>query len=65
MVGMDSGTPPVLFVVGTAGAGKSSLVTAFQRWSRFLETDAIAVNLDPGASEFTTMLNLMSETSYL
>ena len=33
MVGMDSGTPPVLFVVGTAGAGKSSLVTAFQRWS--------------------------------
>jgi len=49
MVGMDSGTPPVLFVVGTAGAGKSSLVTSFQRWSRFLETDAIAVNLDPGA----------------
>ncbi len=49
MVGLDSGTPPVIFVVGTAGAGKSSLVTAFQRWSRFLETDAIAVNLDPGA----------------
>ena len=49
MVGMDSGTPPVLFVVGTAGAGKSSLVTSFQRWSRFLEIDTIAVNLDPGA----------------
>lgn len=49
MVGLDSGTPPVLFVVGTAGAGKSSLVTSFQRWSRFLETDVIAVNLDPGA----------------
>jgi GTPase SAR1 family protein len=49
MVGLDSGTPPVLFVVGTAGAGKSSLVTAFQRWSRFQEVDAIAVNLDPGA----------------
>ena len=49
MVGLDSSTPPVIFVVGTAGAGKSSLVTAFQRWSRFLETDAIAVNLDPGA----------------
>ena len=49
MVGQDSGTPPVLFVVGTAGAGKSSLVTAFQRWSRFQEVDAIAVNLDPGA----------------
>ena len=50
MVGQDSGTPPVLFVVGTAGAGKSSLVTSFQRWSRFLETDVIAVNLDPGLS---------------
>ena len=37
MVGLDSGTPPVIFVVGTAGAGKSSLVTAFQRWSRFLK----------------------------
>ena len=49
MVGQDSGTPPVLFVVGTAGAGKSSLVTSFQRRSRFLETDVIAVNLDPGA----------------
>ena len=23
--------PPVIFVVGTAGAGKSSLVTSFQR----------------------------------
>ena len=28
---------------------KSSLVTSFQRWSRFIETEAIAVNLDPGA----------------
>ena len=49
MVGIDHGAPPVLFVVGTAGAGKSSLVTSFQRWSRFLETEVIAVNLDPGA----------------
>ena len=45
----DATTPPVLFVVGTAGAGKSSLVTAFQRWSRFLEVDVLAINLDPGA----------------
>jgi GPN-loop GTPase len=49
MVGMDSSTPPVVFIVGTAGAGKSSLVTSFQRWSRFLETEVLAVNLDPGA----------------
>tara|TARA_B100000459_G_C8565081_1_gene195856 strand:+ start:72 stop:896 length:825 start_codon:yes stop_codon:yes gene_type:complete len=41
--------PPVVFVVGTAGAGKSSLVTAFQRWARFLEVDVLAINLDPGA----------------
>lgn len=45
----DQSSPPVLFVVGTAGAGKSSLVTAFQRWSRFLEIDALTINLDPGA----------------
>lgn len=38
-----------MFVVGTAGAGKSSLVTAFQRWARFLEIDALTINLDPGA----------------
>jgi len=49
MSGVDVGNPPVVFVVGTAGAGKSSLVTAFQRWSRFLETEVLAVNLDPGA----------------
>jgi len=45
----DSSSPPVLFVVGTAGAGKSTLVTAFQRWSRFLEVECLAINLDPGA----------------
>ena len=47
----DGTAPPVLFVVGTAGAGKSSLVTAFQRWARFLEVDALAINLDPGAEK--------------
>jgi len=45
----DSSSPPVLFVVGTAGAGKSTLVTAFQRWSRFLEVECLTINLDPGA----------------
>lgn len=46
---MDGTNPPVLFVVGTAGAGKSTLVTSFQRWSRFLEVETLAINLDPGA----------------
>ncbi|MBT3970923.1 MAG: GTPase [Euryarchaeota archaeon] len=45
----DGTMPPVLFVVGTAGAGKSSLVTAMQRWTRFLEVETLCVNLDPGA----------------
>ena len=47
----DGTAPPVLFDVGTAGAGKSSLVTAFQRWGRFLEVDILAINLDPGAEK--------------
>ena len=45
----DGTTPPVVFVVGTAGAGKSTLVTAFQRWARFLQIDVLTINLDPGA----------------
>ena len=49
MTSGDSTAPPVLFVVGTAGAGKSTLVTSFQRWARFLEVDALTINLDPGA----------------
>ena len=49
MSAQDSTSLPVIFVVGTAGAGKSSLVTAYQRWARFLEVDVMAINLDPGA----------------
>ena len=49
MSAQEGTAPPVLFVVGTAGAGKSSLVTAFQRWARFLEVDVLTINLDPGA----------------
>jgi len=49
MAVQDTTSPPVLFVVGTAGAGKSSLTTAFQRWARFLEVDTLTINLDPGA----------------
>ncbi len=69
---MDSKSPPVLFVVGTAGAGKSSLVNAFQRWSRFLDIETMSVNLDPGAErvhydpefdvrEFISLTDVMDE----
>ena len=69
---MDGTTPPVLFVVGTAGAGKSTMVTTFQRWSRFLEIETLAVNLDPGAErvqydpefdvrEFISLAEVMDE----
>jgi GTPase SAR1 family protein len=37
------------FFVGTAGAGKSSLAGAFQKWMDIQKYDSIIVNLDPGA----------------
>ena len=39
----------LIFVVGTAGSGKSTLVGAFTRWLELHREDAMAVNLDPGA----------------
>jgi len=41
--------PKNLFVVGTAGCGKSTLTGAFQTWLSNQGYDAITVNLDPGA----------------
>ncbi len=38
-----------LFIVGTAGCGKSTLTNAFQTWLNNQGYDAITVNLDPGA----------------
>lgn len=38
-----------LFVVGTAGCGKSTLTNAFQTWLQNQGYDSITVNLDPGA----------------
>jgi len=40
--------PSVLFVTGTAGAGKTSFVRAFSEWMRTSGYDAGVVNLDPG-----------------
>ena len=40
---------PRVFFVGTAGAGKSTMVKAFQDWLQGLDFDSITMNLDPGA----------------
>ena len=61
MSNTDGTTPPVLFVVQYCWSRKSSLVTAFQRWARFLEIDALTINLDPGLSAFTMTPNSMLE----
>ena len=38
-----------IYFVGTAGSGKSSLVSAYKEWLDHNGIDAITVNLDPGA----------------
>ncbi|MEM4586098.1 MAG: ATP/GTP-binding protein, partial [Candidatus Caldarchaeum sp.] len=39
----------VIFVVGTAGSGKSSLTGVFSEWLRDHEQSTATVNLDPAA----------------
>lgn len=39
----------LVFVLGTAGSGKSELTGVFSRWLQLQGEDALAVNLDPGA----------------
>lgn len=41
--------PVFVYVVGTAGSGKSRLTAAFDRWMREHGLDAVTLNLDPGA----------------
>ncbi|MEM2955531.1 MAG: ATP/GTP-binding protein, partial [Nitrososphaerales archaeon] len=41
----------VIFIVGTAGSGKSLLTSTLVSWYTEKGTNAIAVNLDPGALE--------------
>ncbi len=43
-----SDEPAVVFVAGTAGAGKTSFVRSFADWMRTSGYDAGVVNLDPG-----------------
>lgn len=40
-----------VYLVGTAGSGKTRLTGAIQRWMREHSLDAITVNLDPGAEQ--------------
>ncbi len=39
----------VVFVVGTAGSGKSLLTASFADWLRMKKQDVVTMNLDPGA----------------
>jgi len=41
--------PVHVYVIGTAGSGKSRLTAAFHRWMKEHAHDVVAVNLDPGA----------------
>lgn len=40
----------VVFIIGTAGSGKSLLTSAFANWLRMSKQDVSVVNLDPGVS---------------
>ena len=40
----------VVFIVGMAGSGKSTLTAAYLEWLKAGEQDAIVVNMDPGAT---------------
>jgi GTPase SAR1 family protein len=39
----------IVFMIGTAGSGKSQLTAAFSEWLRMAKQDVSIVNLDPGA----------------
>lgn len=41
--------PVFVYVVGTAGSGKSRFTAAFARWLKERGLDSVTVNLDPGA----------------
>jgi hypothetical protein len=41
----------VVFIIGTAGSGKSQLAAAYSQWLRMSKQNVGIVNLDPGASK--------------
>ncbi len=40
---------PTVFIIGTAGSGKSLFTAAFSEWLKMSKQDVAVVNLDPGA----------------
>ena len=40
----------VVFIIGTAGSGKSQLTATFGEWLKMSKQDVVTVNLDPGVS---------------
>src|SRR4030066_1886084 len=40
---------PLMFIIGTAGSGKSLFTAAFSEWLKMSKQDVAVVNLDPGA----------------
>lgn len=38
----------IVFIIGTAGSGKSMLTASFSEWLEISKQDVVAVNLDPG-----------------
>jgi hypothetical protein len=43
--------PVAIYFTGTAGAGKTTMTTAFQTWMRDSGYEAVTVNLDPGMED--------------
>jgi hypothetical protein len=46
-----AGNESTVYFVGTAGAGKSTLVAAYDRWAKQHAISTVLVNLDPGAEK--------------
>lgn len=41
----------IVFIIGTAGSGKSRLTAAFGKWLQLSKQDVATINLDPGVSD--------------
>ncbi len=44
-------TPTAVYFVGTAGAGKTTMLAAYDQWCRQHGLSTVTINLDPGAEE--------------